>query len=468
MFWLFLGVLLLIAAVGMVIGRKVGITALDGKGPALANKLVLVASLGFLSLGAFDKILFYAEPGYVYHVRTIFGEEKVIDDVGYNTYWFGRIDNWKKAMTVQIIDNREGNAGSTSAVLPPKNIMFLDQVDANVSATVRFRIPTDRETFLTMAHEYRTPANLLRTALIPSVEETLSASGNQMSAEDYYSGGRTEFNNDFEIQMKDGIYIVKRKEVLRKTVGKRKGTANASKGNNQEGFGDEQKTVFVVERMLGTDGLPLRKAQKFLTFGIQVVEARITDMKPNVKFVERMQLKQKASADRAIAREQRVQEEEQRLLAIAKGEREVAQRQAKAKVEQIEKTTKAETEKQLAITNASRQLEQAKIEKQTAAQQLERDRIKAKSVKVLADAEAYKKSEILKADNALQQKLDAYVKVQQAYADAFAKRKVPTTVFGTNGKGSPGSDSDIQTFLNIQTMKASRDLNLDVGIKKGK
>jgi len=47
-----------------------------------------------------------------------------------------------------------------------------------------------------------------------------------------------------------------------------------------------------------------------------------------------MQLKQQASAVRAIVREQRVQEE-QRLLTIARGAREVAERQAMAKVDQI-------------------------------------------------------------------------------------------------------------------------------------
>ena len=60
---------------------------------------------------------------------------------------------------------------------------------------------------------------------------------------------------------------------------------------------------------------------------------------------KRKRLRQQAAADRAIAREQRIQEEEQRLLAIAKGEREVAERQAQAKVRQIEQTTNAETEK---------------------------------------------------------------------------------------------------------------------------
>ena len=89
-----------------------------------------------------------------------------------------------------------------SASLPPLNIMFLDQVDADSEATARFSIPIDRESFLKMAHEYRTPENLLRTALIPAFKETLQATASLISsAEDYYSGGRTEFNAEFENQM---------------------------------------------------------------------------------------------------------------------------------------------------------------------------------------------------------------------------------------------------------------------------
>ncbi len=76
-----------------------------------------------------------------------------------------------------------------------------------------------------------------------------------------------------------------------------------------------------------------------------------------------MRLRQQAAADRAIANEQRIQEEEQRLLAIAKGERELAERQAQAKVRQIDQTTNVETEKQLAITSANKLKEQAEIDR---------------------------------------------------------------------------------------------------------
>ena len=117
-----------------------------------------------------------------------------------------------------------------------------------------------------------------------------------------------------------------------------------------------------------------------------------------------MRLRQKAAADRAIAREQRIQEEEQRLLTIAKGERELAERQAQAKVRQIEQTTNAETEKQLAITSANKLKEQAEIDRERSVILLEKAEIDAEAFKVAADAEAYAKAVVLEADNALAQK----------------------------------------------------------------
>ncbi|MCY0964961.1 SPFH domain-containing protein [Parathalassolituus penaei] len=428
--------------------------------------LLSAAVLAFM-VGGFNQMFFYAEPGYIYHVRTITGEEKVVSDVGYNLYLFGRYNAWKRALTVQAVSGKpqesmdaETDQHDASATLPPLNIMFLDQVDANAEATVRFSIPEDTENFLKLAHEYRSPENMLRTALIPAFKETLQATASLMSAEEYYSGSRSEFNTEFEKQMGNGTYIVRREEVAQSTGRRAKSTANATLGEQQQEYGDETKLMFVVNKVLDENGLPMRKTQKFTNFGITVVDARVTDMRPNNKFVERMQLKQKASADRAIAREQRIQEEEQRLLAIAKGEREVAERQAQAKVEQIQRTTEAETEKQLALTNAEKLREQAEIAKETAQIELEKARIEAETQRTLADAEAYQKKVILEADNALAQKLQAEIDIQKTWADAFAQRKVPTTVFGGSDGGAPvGSDSEVKAFMQILTLDAAKRLS---------
>ncbi len=435
----------------------------------LIVKLTIAVVIIAAVIYTLTKSFFYAEPGYIYHVRTLTGSEEVVTEVGYKFYPFGRYNSWKRAMTVQALSgsginaiNAEKEGANTSASLPPMSIMFLDQVDAHAEATVRFSIPSDEESFLDLAHEYRNPENLLRTALMPAFKETLQANASLMAAEEYYGGGRTEFNSEFENQMSNGIYLVKREEVQVRGAKQARSSANAALGTEQEQYGEDSKTVFVVQKVLDANGQPLRKSQRFIDFGITVVSALVTDMQPNQKFIERMQLKQKASADRAIAREQRVQEEEQRLLAIARGEREVAERQAKAKVEQIQKTTEAETEKQLAITGSEKLKEQAFISKETAQINLEKAKIEAETKRTLADAEAYQKKVILQADNALAQKLEAEVEIQKLWADAFSKRKVPTTVFGGGGSSTPvGSDAETKAFMQLLTIDAAKRLNYD-------
>jgi len=430
------------------------------------GKLILPFILVLSAFIIGKKSVFYAEPGYVYHVRTLTGQEHVVSDIGYQFFLWGRWNAWKRALTVQSAQGgsdslkyAEVESSETSVNLPPLNIMFLDQVDADSEATVRFSIPTDNDGFLRLAHEYRTPENLLRTALIPAFKETLQATASLMSAEEYYSGGRTEFNSEFENQMNNGIYLVRREEI-NVTVNRSKASANAALGINQEEYGDESKTTFVVRKVMDDAGIPKRKQQKFISFGITVVDARITNMTPNNRFIERMQLKQKASADRAIAREQRIQEEEQRLLAIARGEREVAERQAKARVEQIQKTTEAETDKQLALTTADKLRQQAEIEKETARINLEKARIEAETQRTLADAEAYQKRVILEADNALTDKLQAEIEIHKLWANAFSKRQVPVTVFGGSEGGAPvGSDGEVKAFMQLLTLDAAKRLN---------
>ena len=146
-----------------------------------------------------------------------------------------------------------------------------------------------------------------------------------------------------------------------------------------------------------------------------------------------MRLRQQAAADRAIAREQRIQEEEQRMLAIAKGEREVAERQAQAKVRQIEQTTNAETEKQLAITSANKLKEQAEIDHE-------------RSVILLEKAE---------------------ISIQRVWAEAYAKRNVPTYVFGAGDGDTPtGGDQEAQLLQQLLAMEYAKRLDYDRAIQK--
>lgn len=136
------------------------------------------AGLGF---ALFNGVFFYNEAGFATHVRTIFGEEKVVDDVGYATKWFGRATPWKKALSVQSvltealnqIDENSDN-DSLGATIEAFPIVFLGNVDAKVESSARFRLPGGDQ-FLKIAQEYRNPENFIRTALVPAIKETLQA-----------------------------------------------------------------------------------------------------------------------------------------------------------------------------------------------------------------------------------------------------------------------------------------------------
>jgi regulator of protease activity HflC (stomatin/prohibitin superfamily) len=434
-------------------------------------KIGYLLAAGYFLFSAFNGIFFYAEPGYKYHVRTITGQEKMVSDTGYNSYLFGRVNAWKNAMSVQASSGGVGKVSaeiegsSTSANLSPQSLVFLDQVDALVTATTRYELPADEDAFLKMVRLYRTPENLLRTELIPAFQETLGATAALLSAEDYFQGGKTEFNNEFQRQMENGIYIVRRvEERVRLDEGPAQGSANASLGTDQKEYGDQFKTVFRVKKILDNTGQPQRKSQSFTKFAIAVTSARVTGVDPNTEFKQRMRLRQQAAADRSIAREQRIQEEEQRLLAIAKGEREVAERQAQAKVTQIERTTDAETEKQLTLTDANKLKEQAAIDRERSEILLEKAEIDAKAVKVAADAEAYAKAAVLEADNALAQKLATELKIQEAWALAYSERKVPQYVFGgSDGAGETpvGGDQEAILLQKLLTMEYAKRLDYD-------
>ena len=113
-------------------------------------------------------------------------------------------------------------------------------------------------------------------------------------------------------------------------------------------------------------------------------------------------------------------------------------------------------------TEAEKLKAQASISKETAQINLDKAIIEAETKRTQADAEAYQKRVILKADNALAQKLEAEIEIQRLWAEAFAKRQVPTNVFGSGQGGTPvGSDAETKAFMQMLTLDAAKRLNYE-------
>lgn len=126
----------------------------------------------------------------------------------------------------------------------------------------------------------------------------------------------------------------------------------------------------------------------------------------------------------------------------------------------------AEPEEQLAITRAEKPRAEAGIQRDTAQISLEKARIEAETQRTLAEAEAYQKEVILKADNALAQKLDAEIQIHGLWADALARRQVPANVFGGGSAGTPvGSDTEARTFMQLLTLDAAKRLSYERSVE---
>lgn len=422
--------------------------------------IIVVVVIALLA-GGFNSMFVYNEAGYQTHIRTIGGTESVATDIGYHWKGFGRATAWKQAQTIQFVAGDKIEGDDISGAVQDYRIVFLGNVDGVVEASTRFRLPQGDQ-FLKIAQEYRTPENFQATALTPAIKETLQATASLMSADDYFAGARSEFGNEFENQLRQGIYVTKRKEVERKVVRSRnEGNALLTGAGEDEG---SNRVEFVTEKVVDKDGKPVRKVQQFVTMGVDVVEARITNVDPNPQYKQRMQKVQQALAELAIARQDRLKEEEQKLLVTARGEKEVEQKRQETLRDQIEQTTKAQTDKKLAIISAEREKESAEIARLTSIELLEKAKIDAQATKTLADAEAYAKEAVIKADGALDKKLAAYVEVQKAFAEAFSKAPVPSVNMA--GNGGTGRGGEAQDFLSLLTVKAAKDLQLDMSVKR--
>lgn len=466
MFTLTFSALLLLAAIVLVavkvpnevrIFKKIAVSA-------LAMIAFVTVSLGAVS---------YNDAGFCQHTRTIFGNETATCETGWYFAGWGTSTAWPHYITVaHTLDATGENAGTAfqGSIAEPYRVRLADNWTGDVTQTTRFGIPQDQAQFLEMARTFRTPERLINTTLKPAVTASLDSVSNMFTMEEYYSGGkRDQFKSEYKDTIERGRAQVKQVS-LNQAGGVIRSRASASDSDvtqDTSEVGDTEVRRVIMEKVTDSNGNDIRTPHDFAEIGIVVASAILENLDPDDKYEEQINDRKAAASRRVVAREQRLEQEEQRLLAIQQGETDIAKRQAAAKVEQIEKTTNAETTKKLALIEAERMKEEAEIAMQTAAINLDRARIDAESVQVAADAEAYAKQAILEADGALAQKLSAWVEAQRVWAEAASRINVPATVIGSDSTGGSALGT-VDQFMSMLMVKTARDLQVDTSISPAK
>jgi len=452
---------------GIIIGITFVLAALSALAVPVIPELKRLRTIGVSIVSSIGVIITlggaasYNDAGYCQHVRTIFGNESAVCETGWYFSGWGNSTAWPHFITVAHTADQEADG---SAIYAPYSVRLADNWNGTITQTTRFGIPQDNAQFLKLARDFRSPERMISTVLKPAVTSSLDSVSNMYTMEEYWAEGkRDEYKSEFADAVTRGRAEVKQVS-LNESGGVIRGRNAPSSDPNVQDTSviedTEVRSVF-MEKVKDSSGNVKRIAHDYLEYGIIASSVILENLDPDDKFEDRIQARKDAASRRIIAQEERREQEEQRLLAIQKGETDVAVRQAAAKTEQIQKTTEAETTKQLALIAAEQRRAEAEIARATAELALEKAKIDAQSVTVAADAEAYAKEAILTADGALAQKLAAWTEAQRVWADAAARINVPATVIGGEGGTAGNALGTVDTFMQMMMIKTAKDLQVD-------
>jgi regulator of protease activity HflC (stomatin/prohibitin superfamily) len=375
-----------------------------------------LASIGIICIGL-SGAFFYAKPGYSYMVQYPWGTQVAKMKPGYNTKWWGDTIPFSKIITVRKTHRSDKTSDTPTTKNNATRVRFMDTVQGKASLTARFRTPTNERQFINMAVDFKSQENLINNTLEPHTMESVKNAARELTAQDYVSGAASTFESNFQDQLTNGIVILTRET---KTDAKKRMTIV---NEGQREIQQNQVIVERVKRAIKKDGTTLRKPNPLIEYGITVTQALVEHVEPHPDFAQRLkaQMAQAAEANLERLKAQKAEQEKRRI--IAEGEAKKANEQVKMEMEQVIALTKAETQKKQELINK----EQAEIT-------LEKEKLRAESITVIAKAKADARKLQMQADGSLEQKLKAWVEAQEVWAGAIGDKKlVPDTVIGNDG-----------------------------------
>lgn len=371
-------------------------------------------------------------------VTTVGGSQFVQFNAG--TFWSGfasKETEWSNQISVSYTEDKaDYDIHDNTIEIGKINIRFNDATTAKVSGITQYVLPSGEKEMLEIHNTHRSPEALVKRRLAPYTQECLQSSGQLLSSEAHYSGGRAQMVQDYLDQLKNGAFLLKTQE-----------------NNVFDTIEKTNKKTYTTITQVDKNGQIKRKFSSIKEYEISVGDAQITDVDYQEQVDNMLAKKIEASTNASVSKQQLMTAQQQALTAEAQG---------KAKLVTIEYQQKEAQTK--AVVAAQTQVELAKqdLEKQGIA--LQGAMKEAQKIKVLADADAYEKQRAIQANGALEQKLDAIVAIQKAWAEAAKSSNwVPTYMMG-GGQNSNGA-SNVTGLVDVFMAKSLKDLSLDLKTK---
>jgi regulator of protease activity HflC (stomatin/prohibitin superfamily) len=263
------------------------------------------------------------------------------------------------------------------------------------------------------------------------VEKAVYMTGPLMSSKESYAEKRNELIRYIDDQINRGIYRTETYQVQEK-----------------DPMTGDYKTVTLV-RLTESNGKILREDESPLTsLGIRTFNLSLNNIDYDAQVERQIQAQQQLMMQVQTAIAEAKQSEQAAITAEKNGQAQAA----RAKWQQ-------EAIKAQAVTKAEQELAVAEFDRKTA-EQRKQEQI------LLGEGEAKRRQLVMEADGALERKLEAYVKVNQMYAEALKNIQVPIVPTVQMGSTTGSAISPAQTLMELLQAKTAKDLAFEIRPQK--
>lgn len=336
-----------------------------------------------------------------------------------------------------VIPNGEGEVGEQSKytnVDIAKYWAFSDAVKARIATSVVISINTeDEHQFLSVADRNKTERNLIRSRIIPNIDQAIKNTCKLMDAQDYISGQAADFDRYFKDQLENGMYQLEEFTV----------------NQNPDIIGDSTtiRTVVNKEAKQKRFKIKVRKGEivrergnSLAAYGLTVIQAVVTEIDWEETFDKRLQLQKEEVAQTQLEKQQAEREFYRAQKEKAKGEANKAQERARLEKEQIQQTIEAETKAKVAEFNLVEERKKYEVAQ-----------FQAKTKKTLADAEAYQNAKLVSAGLTPQERAEWEYKTSVGVARELKELKLPQVYM--EGSQKQGEGNLLQSLIGAEMAK---------------
>ncbi len=364
---------------------------------------------------------------------------------GIYTLWLGQATIYRDVITFDF--DKEDSVTEASIDQKGISVRYQDGGTGTIYGKARFNLPQDEITMLELHKGFRSNNGFAMKLLKTVTEEAQNLTAGLMTSEEAYTEKRGTFIEWSRDQLQNGKYKTRLKEISE---------TDAATG----------KTIIKKIPVIDFDesGLPKHLDNDLKTYGVSVSGYQITDWNFEKKTLDQISAKREATMAIITAKANAERARQDAITAEEEGKANVMKAKYEKEVEKERAIVDAQKLKEVAAISAAQKVEvasQVRLEaeqKKLAANEYKQEQI------LRGEGDAAYKRLVMQADGALQQKLDAYVTINQRYAEALEKQKwVPEVVMGSDGGSSGSSATDM---MNLLMMKTARELSLDMSIKK--